>query len=113
MATTHRASPVRAHGEVLVERNPDRVRVVLSGVLDLAAVPPLRAALLAPIPPHCRRVDIDAGGVTRIDDEALAVLLAAVPWALAAGATFGYTSVSDQLDVLARSLHVEALLPRG
>ena len=113
MAITHLASPGRARGEVLVERSTDRVRVVLSGVLDLAAVPLLRAALLAPIPLHCRRVEVDAGGVTRVDDEALAVLLAAVPWTLAAGARLGYTSVSEQLDVLARSLEIEALVPRG
>ena len=113
MATTRLAAPGPARGEVLVERTMDRVRVVLSGVLDLAAVPVLRAALLAPIPLACRRVEVDAGGITRVDDEALAVLLAAVPWTLAAGASLGYTSVSEQLDVLARSLEIEALLPRG
>ena len=113
MAITDLVSPGRARGEVLVERDTDRVRVVLAGVLDVIAVPLLRAALLAPIPLHCRHVEIDAGGVTRIDDEALAVLLAAVPWTLAAGVSLGYTSVSEQLDVLTRSLNIEALVPRG
>ncbi|MGZ6838979.1 MAG: STAS domain-containing protein [Frankiaceae bacterium] len=113
MAITHLASQGRMRGEVLVERDMDRVRVVLSGVLDLAAVPLLRAALLAPVPLHCLRVEVDAGGVTCIDDEALAVLFAAVPWTLAAGARLGYISVSEELDILARSLEVEALVPRG
>jgi len=36
-----------------------------------------------------------------------------VPWTLAAGARLGYISVSEELDILARSLEVEALVPRG
>jgi anti-anti-sigma regulatory factor len=111
MATTDVSSPDR--GTVLVERDLHRVRVILSGVLDLAAVPLLRAALLAPVPTHCRRVEIDAGGVTHVDHEALAVLFAAVPWILAASAGLAYVSVSAELDLLVRGLKVEALLPRG
>ena len=41
------------------------------------------------------------------------MLFAAVPWTLAAGARLGYISVSEELDILARSLEVEALVPRG
>ena len=75
---------------IAVERDGSEVTVRLSGRLTGAAVPVLRAALLRALPMPCTRLQIDAADVVSLDQDALAVLLAAVPWALASGADFGY-----------------------
>jgi hypothetical protein len=49
--------------------------------------------------------------VTTIDQEALAVLLAALPWALSSGAEFGYVSCPPWLRGFALSEGLEEMFP--
>ena len=60
--------------------------VQLSGRIGQAELPALRLALLAPLFVGCRDVVIDAGEVVAVDDEAIAVVVAAEEWATYAGA---------------------------
>ena len=60
--------------------------VQLSGRIGRAELPALRLALLAPLFAGCRDVVIDAGEVVAVDDEAIAVVVAAEEWATYAGA---------------------------
>lgn len=60
--------------------------VQLSGRLGQDELPALRLALLTPLFDECRDVVVDAGEVEYIEDEAIAVLLAADEWATYAGA---------------------------
>jgi hypothetical protein len=59
----------------------------------------------------CTRLQIDAGDVETLDQDALAVLLAAVPWALAAGADFGYQSCPTWLRAFALTEGILAMFP--
>jgi anti-anti-sigma regulatory factor len=96
---------------IAVERHGSEVTVRLSGRLTGAAVPVLRAALLRALPMPCTRLQIDAGDVETLDQDALAVLLAAVPWALAAGADFGYQSCPTWLRAFALTEGILAMFP--
>lgn len=82
----------------------DGLVVRLSGVLDGQAVPALRRELLAPLPAGYGDVLIDAGAVTSLDDDVLAVLVAGSSWARDAGCRFAFAAVSpsvaEQIDVL-------------
>ena len=60
--------------------------VQLCGRIGRAELPALRLALLSPLFAGCRDVIIDAGEVTAVDDEAIAVVVAAEEWATYAGA---------------------------
>lgn len=60
--------------------------VQLSGHVGQAELPALRLALLTPLFQDCRDVVVDAGEVESIDDDAIAVLVAADEWATYAGA---------------------------
>jgi len=60
--------------------------VQLSGRLGRAELPALRLALLTPLFDECRDVVVDAGEVDDVDDDAIAVLIAADEWASHAGA---------------------------
>ena len=60
--------------------------VQLSGRIGHDELPALRLALLTPLFDDCHDVVIDAGEVVAIDDEAVAVLVAAEEWATYAGA---------------------------
>lgn len=60
--------------------------VQLSGHIGAAELPALRLALLAPLFAGCQDVVIDAGEVVAIDDQAMAVVVAAEEWATYAGA---------------------------
>lgn len=60
--------------------------IQLTGHLGPAEMPALRRALLAPLFPGCRDIVIDAGEVDALDDEAVAVIVAADEWATYAGA---------------------------
>jgi ABC-type transporter Mla MlaB component len=94
-----------------VERDGSEVTVRLAGRLTGAAVTVLRAALLRALPMPCTRLQIDAAQVETIDQDSLAVLLAAVPWALAAGADFGYLSCPQWLRAFALSEGILAMFP--
>jgi anti-anti-sigma regulatory factor len=96
---------------ITVERDGSEVTVRLAGRMSGAAVPVLRAALLRALPIPCTRLQIDADLVETIDQDALAVLLAAVPWALAAGAEFGYRSCPAWLRAFALSEDILAMFP--
>jgi anti-anti-sigma regulatory factor len=60
--------------------------VQLAGRIGKAELPALRRALLAPLVVGCLDVVIDAGEVIAIDDEAIAVVVAAEEWTSYAGA---------------------------
>ena len=96
---------------IAVERDGSEVTVRLSGRLTGAAVPVLRAALLRALPMPCTRLQIDAADVVSLDQDALAVLLAAVPWALASGADFGYRSCPTWLRAFALTEGISAMFP--
>jgi ABC-type transporter Mla MlaB component len=96
---------------ITVERDGSEVTVRLAGQMTGAAVPVLRAALLRALPIPCTRLQIDAEQVESIDQDALAVLLAAVPWALASGAEFGYQTCPTWLRAFALSEDILAMFP--
>lgn len=96
---------------IAVERDGSEVTVRLAGRLTGAAVAVLRAALLRALPMPCTRLQINADLVETIDQDALAVLLAAVPWALASGADFGYVSCPQWLRAFALSEGILAMFP--
>ena len=102
------ASPIAC---ITVDRDGSEVTVRLAGQMTGAAVPVLRAALLRALPIPCTRLQIDAAQVETIDQDALAVLLAAVPWALAAGADFGYQSCPAWLRAFALTEDILAMFP--
>jgi anti-anti-sigma regulatory factor len=95
----------------------DGVLVRLDGALDAASAPQLRSALLSSRPAGCDDVIIDAGGVTRIDDEALAILMAAGAWAVDTGARLGFSRmadcVRDEVDALELAVLLPMLAPAG
>lgn len=86
--------------------------VRLSGALTQGDVPALRFALLTPLPPGCRDVVVDAGAVNDIDDDALAVLLAAPVWADSCGGRLRVSRSSVVLDAVLATLGLEEMLPR-
>jgi anti-anti-sigma regulatory factor len=89
----------------------DGVVVRLTGSLGLAALPDLRATLLAARPDGCNDMVVDAGQVTEIHERALAVLVAAVEWTAATGGQLSFAAVSAPLAQTARHFAVEDLLP--
>jgi anti-anti-sigma regulatory factor len=89
----------------------DGVLVRLDGAIDGDAAPQLRSALLSSRPAGCDDVIIDAGGVTRIDDEALAILMAAGAWAVDTGARLGFSRMADCVRDEVEALEISVLLP--
>ena len=89
----------------------DGILVRLAGPLDADSAPQLRTALLSTRPAGCDDVIIDAGGVTTVDDDALAVLLAAGAWAVDTGARLGFSRMSDCLREEISMLDISMLLP--
>lgn len=83
----------------------------LVGALDAAALPALRTALLGVRAPGCDDVIVDAGGVTEVDESALAALLAARSWVEDTGGRFAFSAVSDALRESAEAWHVTDELP--
>lgn len=89
----------------------DGILVRLGGVLDLDAAPALRSALLTTRPAGCDDVVIDAGAVTAVEDDALAILLAAGAWAVDTGARLSFSRMSECLREEIAALDVSMLLP--
>jgi anti-anti-sigma factor len=89
----------------------DGMFVRLAGELDGQSLPQLRSSLLRTRPDHCRDVIIDAGGVTYVDDSALAVLVAASAWAANSGASISFSRMSDALRDEVDALDLQAALP--
>ncbi|MDX6221613.1 MAG: anti-sigma factor antagonist [Frankiales bacterium] len=96
---------------VVATHTVDGVLVRLDGAFDADSAPALRTALLSVRPAGCDDVIIDAGGVTTVDDDALAVLLAAGAWAIDTGARLGFSRMSDCLRAEIASLDISMLLP--
>jgi anti-anti-sigma regulatory factor len=99
-----------AHGITTVLTD-DGMVVQLSGALGSDALPSLRQALLVTRPAGCDDVVIDADGVTSIDENALAVLLAAGAWAVDTGARLGFSRMSETLRTEIAFLDISMLLP--
>lgn len=101
--TTELAEPVAIDADsrhAIVSRHllADGVLVRIAGNLSGTTVAhELRAALLAPLTSACRDVLVDAAGVGAVDDEALAVLLAAQSFVELAGRRFALSVCSPEL----------------
>jgi anti-anti-sigma regulatory factor len=89
----------------------DGLLVRLDGALDGSSTGQLAKALLTTRPFGCDDVIIDGGGVTAVDDDALAVLMAAGAWAVDTGARLGFSRMSDCLRTEVDSLDISMLLP--
>lgn len=100
-----------AAAEVSTLFTEDGVLVRLDGALSADSAAQLRTALLSTRPAGCDDVIIDAGGVTRIDDEALAILMAAGAWAVDTGARLGFSRMADCVRDEVEALELAVLLP--
>jgi anti-anti-sigma factor len=96
---------------VEVSAMADGMVVRLRGRLDAGTAPALRDVLLRVRPDGCDDILVDAGAVESVDDDALAVLIAAPLWAEATGGRLAYTRVARPLAEVALSAGVMDLLP--
>jgi anti-anti-sigma regulatory factor len=99
-------------GLVTSTRLADGLLVQLTGDLSQEHVTELRSTLLAPLPDDCRDVVIDAGDVTDVDFEALAVVFAAWAWIEEQGARFLLSRTSEEFDAVLADNGVAEDLPR-
>jgi anti-anti-sigma factor len=99
-------------GHVGCARLADGMVVQLAGDLAREQLPLLRQVLLTPMPSDCRDVIVDAGAVDRIDDAALAVLVAAREWVEEQGGRFMLSRCSDALDEALCEMGFAEGLPR-
>ena len=86
--------------------------VQLSGRIGREELPALRLALLTPLFDDCRDVVIDAGDVVAVDDEAVAVLVAAEEWATYAGARLLLSRAAPVLEQALADLDFANRIPR-
>ena len=86
--------------------------VQLSGRLGPSELPALRLALLTPLFDDCRDVVIDAGEVESVDDEAIAVLVAAEEWATYAGARLLLSRSAPAVEQALADLDMADRIPR-
>jgi anti-anti-sigma regulatory factor len=105
------SNPTFAAADIAATYTDDGVLVRLDGALDADSAGQLRNALLSVRPAGCDDVIIDAAGVTDVDDDALAVLLAAGAWAIDTGARLGFSRMSDCLRAEIAMLDISMLLP--
>lgn len=89
----------------------DGMFVRVAGELDGQSLSQLRSALLRTRPEQCRDVIVDAGAVTYVDDNALAVLVAASAWAANSGASISYSRMSETLRTQVDALDLHAAMP--
>ena len=99
-------------GRVASHRLADGFLVQLGGALGEAQLDQLRSTLLAPIPDGCRDVVVDAGEVTDIDFDALAIVFAAWAWAEDQGARFLLSRSSRAFEAEMEFYDVADALPR-
>lgn len=99
-------------GSVSANVLADGIVVRLSGSLDAASLPELRATLLRPRPQGCDDVLVDAGRVTEIHERALAILVAASEWASETGGRLQFAALSKPVVETATYFGVDDLLPR-
>ena len=97
---------------VTSSRLADGLLVQLSGDLGSEQLTELRSTLLAPLPDECRDVVVDAGQVTDVDIEALAVVFAAWAWVEEQGARFLLSRTSDEFEAILADNGVADDLPR-
>lgn len=84
--------------------------VRLAGPVGAEAAAELRLALLAPLPEGFRDVVVDVGDVSHLDDDALAVVLAAAAWTRDHGARFSLCRLSPALAQEIRALQLDDTL---
>jgi anti-anti-sigma regulatory factor len=101
-----------ALGTVSANVLADGIVVRLTGSLDVASLPELRATLLTSRPEGCDDVLVDAGHVTEVHERALAVLVAAADWAAETGGRLRFAAMSTALVDTADYFSVTDLLPR-
>jgi anti-anti-sigma regulatory factor len=101
-----------ALGTVSANVLADGIVVRLTGSLDVASLPELRATLLTSRPEGCDDVLVDAGHVTEVHERALAVLVAAADWAAETGGRLRFAAMSAALIDTADYFSVTDLLPR-
>ena len=93
-------------------RMADGLLVQLSGELGSEQLTEMRTTLLSPLPADCRDIVVDAGEVTDVDFDALAVLFAAWAWAEEQGARFLLSRTSHEFDSFLADNGVADDLPR-
>ena len=103
---------LEATGHVDCVHLADGLLVRLGGTLTSTELPEMRSALLAPLDDTCRDVVVDAGEVTSINDEALAILLAARIWAEDHGARMLLSRTAPALESSLEELAIAGALPR-
>jgi len=103
---------IEATGHVDCVRLADGLLVRIGGPVTSTQVPALRDALLAPLENGCRDVVVDAGEMTALDDEALAVLLAGRVWAEEHGARMLLSRTAPCLEETLEELEITGALPR-
>jgi anti-anti-sigma regulatory factor len=86
--------------------------VRLMGALGPDDITDLREVLLMPLQHGCKDVVVDAGRVTAISDEAVAVLIAAPVWVETQGGRFLLSASSPSFDRTLEELDLVDLLPR-
>jgi anti-anti-sigma regulatory factor len=99
-------------GAVSSTRLADGLLVQLSGELGSEQLGHLRSTLLSPLPEECRDVVVDAGDVTDVEFEALAVVFAGWAWAEEQGARFLLSRTSEEFDAVLADNGVSDDLPR-
>src|SRR6478672_5639039 len=99
-------------GAVTSTRMADGLLVRLAGELGTETLKDLRTTLLSPLPADCRDVVLDAGDVTDLEVEALAVVFAAWAWAEEHGARFLLSRTSAAFDAFLADNGVSDDLPR-
>jgi anti-anti-sigma regulatory factor len=103
---------LEATGHVDCVHLADGLLVRLGGTLSGAQLPKLREALLTPLGDGCRDVVVDAGELTGINDDALAVLLAGRVWAEDHGARMLLSRSAPALESTLEELEISGALPR-
>jgi anti-anti-sigma regulatory factor len=103
---------LEATGHVDCVHLADGMLVRLGGTLTGPQLPELRDALLTPLAEGCRDVVVDAGDVTAINDDAIAVLLAARVWAEDHGARMMLSRTAPALELSLEELEITGALPR-
>jgi len=99
-------------GAVTSTRLADGLLVQLAGELGSEQLGHLRSTLLSPLPEECRDVVVDAGDVTDVEFEALAIVFAGWAWAEDHGARFLLSRTSEEFDAVLADNGVSEDLPR-
>lgn len=99
-------------GSVTSTRMADGLLVRLSGELGSEQLTDLRSTLLSPLAAECRDVVVDAGDVTDVVIEALAIVFAAWAWTEDQGARFLLSRTSQEFEAALADNGVIDDLPR-